>query len=58
MFSQLMHSFSPLHQTPPPSKVPCAMAADDMSTTQIWWTWGVGRAIRYLAGHARWSVWW
>ncbi|TYH11060.1 hypothetical protein ES288_A07G228700v1 [Gossypium darwinii] len=46
MLSQLMHSSSPFHQTP--SKVPHAMAADDTSTTpsQVWWTWGVGRATR------------
>ncbi|TYG91799.1 hypothetical protein ES288_A12G291200v1 [Gossypium darwinii] len=35
MFSQLIHSFSPLHQTPDLSKVPCAMTTDDMSTTPV-----------------------
>ncbi|KHG15632.1 Receptor-type tyrosine-protein phosphatase beta [Gossypium arboreum] len=35
MFSQLIHSFSPLHQTPALSKVPYAMTTDDMSTTPV-----------------------
>ncbi|TYG96229.1 hypothetical protein E1A91_A11G313800v1 [Gossypium mustelinum] len=45
MFSQLIHSFSPLHQTPALSKVPCAMATDDMSTTPV----AVARAVLAVA---------